>query len=143
MFREPTGPRYAQGTIPSQTGNGDVSALAGRLAGAASPQNGDGNTMAVRGTRGAQRTRTDAERARLYAARRQWNEKQGSRRRRDTLVAVIAGGLIVIGAVVSQTVHAQVTAPAPTPTAPAESPTPSSAPSTPAAPAQPTQTPDE
>jgi hypothetical protein len=106
--------------------------------------------MAVRGTRGAQRTRTDAERARLYAARRQWNEKQGSRRRRDTLVAVIAGGLIVIGAVVSQTVHAQVTAPAPTPTAPAptptapaESPTPSSAPSTPAAPAQPTQTPDE
>jgi hypothetical protein len=104
--------------------------------------------MAVRGTRGAQRTRTDAERARLYAARRQWNEKQGSRRRRDTVIAVIAGGLIVIGTVVSQTIHAQVTAPAPTPSpspsAPVETPTtPSPAPTTPATTPQPTQTPSE
>jgi hypothetical protein len=104
--------------------------------------------MAVRGTRGAQRTRTDAERARLYAARRQWNEKQGSRRRRDTVIAVIAGGLIVIGALVSQTIHAQVTAPAPTPSpspsAPVETPTtPSPAPTTPATTPQPTQTPSE
>lgn len=99
--------------------------------------------MAVRGSRGAQRTRTDAERARLYAARRQWNEKQGTRRRRDTVIAVIVGGLIVIGAVVSQTIHAQVTAPAPTPSAPVETPTPSSAPTTPAPTPVPTQTPDE
>ncbi|MDQ0612808.1 hypothetical protein QF046_000449 [Microbacterium sp. W4I4] len=101
--------------------------------------------MAVRGTRGAQRTRTDAERARLYAARRQWNEKQGSRRRRDTVIAVIAGGLIVIGAVVSQTLHAQVTAPAPSPTpsAPVETTTSSPVPTTPASTPLPTQTPGE
>lgn len=83
--------------------------------------------MAVRGSRGAQRTRTDAERARLYAARKQWHEKQETRRRRDTVVAVIAGGLIVIGAVVSQTLHAQTaaTAPAPSdsPSAPVSTPT--------------------
>ncbi|MFC7789764.1 hypothetical protein ACU045_12390 [Microbacterium sp. MAHUQ-60] len=79
--------------------------------------------MAVRGSRGAQRTRTDAERARLYAARRQWHEKQGARRRRDTVLAVLAGGLIVIGAVISQTLHAQVTAPDPTPSAPVQTPT--------------------
>lgn len=79
--------------------------------------------MAVRGSRGAQRTRTDAERARLYAARRQWHEKQGQRRRRDTVIAVVAGGLIVIGAVISQTLHAQVTSLDPTPSAPVETPT--------------------
>lgn len=104
--------------------------------------------MAVRGSSGAQRTRTDAERARLYAARRQWNEKQGFRRRRDTVIAVIAGGLIVIAAVFSQTVHAQVTAPAPTPSptpsAPVETPTtPSPAPTTPASTPLPAQTPSE
>jgi hypothetical protein len=107
--------------------------------------------MAVRGTRGAQRTRTDAERARLYAARRQWHEKHGVRRRRDTIIAVIVGGLIVIGAVISQTVHAQVTAPVPAPTpsspapsAPADTPTsPATEPATPAPTPLPTQTPGE
>lgn len=71
--------------------------------------------MAARGSRDAKRTRTDAERARLYAARTSWHEGQLRRRRRDTLVAVLVGGLIVIGAIVSQVVHAQVTAPAPLP----------------------------
>lgn|SRR5690606_39199412 len=77
--------------------------------------------MAVRGSRGSQRSRTDAERARLYAARTEWHRKQGARRRRDTVAAVVAGGLIVIGAFVSQAVHAQVTAPEPAPSTPAPS----------------------
>ncbi|MDT0157216.1 hypothetical protein Q9R19_06210 [Microbacterium sp. ARD32] len=79
--------------------------------------------MATRGSRGAQqRARKDAERARLYAARTGWNDRMLARRRRDTVIASIACGLIVIGAVVSQTVHAQVTAPAPTPSAPSDAP---------------------
>ncbi|MFD5225500.1 hypothetical protein ACFWHT_07745 [Microbacterium sp. NPDC058342] len=105
--------------------------------------------MAVRGSRGAQRARTDAERARLYAARTAWHDQVKRRRRRDTVIAVLAGGVIVVCAVVSQTVHAQVTAPEPTPSAPSESPTapeptplistPTGQSPTPA----PTQTPDE
>ncbi|SJN22807.1 hypothetical protein FM104_03720 [Microbacterium esteraromaticum] len=71
--------------------------------------------MAVRGSRGVQRARTESERARLYAARTDWHQKQLRRRRRDTVIAVVVGGLIVIGAIVSQTVHAQTTAPVPTP----------------------------
>lgn len=108
--------------------------------------------MAVRGSRGAQqRARTEAERARLYAARSGWHEKQLGRRRRDNWIAAVVGGLIVIGAIVSQTVLGQATAPAPTP-----SPTSSEAPSTSPEPSPtmtdgqavtpspvPTQTPDE
>lgn len=72
--------------------------------------------MAVRGSRGAQqRAKTEAERARLYAARTAWNRKIVDRRRRDTIIAAVGGSLIVIGAIVSQSLHAQVTAPAPTP----------------------------
>lgn len=108
--------------------------------------------MATRGSRGAQqRARTDAERARLYAARKGWNDKVALRRRRDTIIAVVAGSVIVIGAVVSQSVHAQVTAPAPapSPTAPATepvTPTPTAPESTPTAPPAsptPTQTPSK
>ena len=108
--------------------------------------------MAVRGSRGAQqRARTEAERARLYAARTFWHQKQLRRRRRDNAIAGALGGLVVIGAVVSQTVlgftaapepaptptssSVPTTTPAPTPTltgAPIESPTPA-----------PTLTPDE
>lgn len=96
--------------------------------------------MAVRGSRGAQRNRTNAERARVYAARRQWHEGQAARRRRDTVVAVVAGALVVVGAVISQTVHAQVTAPEPSHSAPASAPpvTPS-----PIGSPTPTQTPGE
>lgn len=79
--------------------------------------------MAARGSRAS--SRAEAERARLYAARAAWNAKTIRRRRRDTIVAVVAGSLIVAGALVSQVVHAQVTAPEPgaTPTpAPTQTP---------------------
>lgn len=69
--------------------------------------------MAAGGSR--QRAKTEAERARLYAARTQWHARQVSRRRRDTVIAVVAGAVVVIGAVVSQTLHAQVVAPQPSP----------------------------
>lgn len=71
--------------------------------------------MAGRGTRNAQRTKAAAERARLYAARTSWHEGRISRRARDNMIAGILGGLIVVGAVVSQSVHAVVTAPEPEP----------------------------
>ena len=71
--------------------------------------------MAGRGSRSAQRTKASAERARLYAARTAWHEGQISRRVRDNIAAVTIGALIVVGAIVSQSVHAVVTAPAPEP----------------------------
>ncbi|BDZ38245.1 hypothetical protein [Microbacterium suwonense] len=71
--------------------------------------------MAARGSRDAQRARTEAERARLYAARTTWHANQKRRRVRDTVIAVVVGGLIVVGAIVSQTVHAQVSAPSSAP----------------------------
>jgi hypothetical protein len=91
--------------------------------------------MAGRGSQGAQQARTQAERARLYAARRAWHEGQIRRRVRDNTIAGIVGGLIVVGAIASQVVHAQVTAPAPTPTptvtpapTPTDAPTPDESP---------------
>lgn len=73
--------------------------------------------MAVRGSRGAQqRARAEAERARLYAARSAWHRKQLGRRRRDNWIAAVAGGLIVIGAVASQTALGLATTPASSPT---------------------------
>lgn len=99
--------------------------------------------MAGRGSRGTQRTKTDVERARLYAARSDWNKKQTVRRRRDTVIASVVGGVIVIGAIASQTVHAQITAPTPTPSAPVQnSSTPEPTPPVGQSPA-PTQTPGE
>lgn len=86
--------------------------------------------MAARGSKNAQ-SRTSAERARLYAARTQWHEGQIRRRVRDNTIAAIVGSLIVVAAIGSQVVHAQVTAPEPEPT-----PTPSVEPST-----APTETP--
>lgn len=105
--------------------------------------------MAARGSRTPQRARTDAERARLYAARRAWNDKIIRRRRRDTIVVTIVGSLIVAGAVASQAVHAQVTAPEPAPTVtstPEQTPSPGTPETTPpdATPGPgPTQTPGE
>lgn len=72
--------------------------------------------MAARGSRDAKRNRTDAERARLYAARASWHEGLIRRRKRDTLIAVVVGTVIVVGAIVSQVFVAQVNAPAPEPT---------------------------
>lgn len=72
--------------------------------------------MAARGSRGAQRSRTEAERTRLHVARKEWHDRQIRRRVRDNTIAVIAGIVLVGGAIASQVVHAQVTAPEPTPT---------------------------
>lgn len=80
--------------------------------------------MAARGSKNAQE-RTSTERARLHTARTSWHEGQIRRRVRDNTIAVIVGGLIVVAAIGSQVVHAQVTAPEPEPT-----PTPSVAPTT-------------
>ncbi|MCT1394550.1 hypothetical protein M4D51_02285 [Microbacterium sp. p3-SID338] len=89
--------------------------------------------MAARGSKKAQ-TRTEAERARLHTARTRWHQDQIRRRTRDNAIAITVGALIVVGAIISQVVHAQVTAPEPTPTPSptssiAPSPTPSDAPS--------------
>jgi len=72
--------------------------------------------MAARATKNSQRSRAESERARLYAARTSWHEGQISRRVRDNTIAGVVGGLIIVGAVVSQSVHAAVTAPEPEPT---------------------------
>ncbi|MFS0893774.1 hypothetical protein [Microbacterium sp. 179-I 3D3 NHS] len=81
--------------------------------------------MAARGSRSTRQERTQAERARLHAARKDWHESRIRRRVRDNAVAIIAGSVIVVAAIASQVVHAQVTAPEPTPT-----PSPSVAPTT-------------
>lgn len=72
--------------------------------------------MAARVSKSAQQERAQAERARLHAARKSWHESRISRRVRDNTIAGIVGGLVVVGAIASQFVHAQVTAPEPTPT---------------------------
>lgn len=69
--------------------------------------------MAGRGSKNAQRTRAESERARRYAARTSWHEGQISRRVRDNTIAIVVGGLLVVAAVVSQSVHALVNAPEP------------------------------
>lgn len=68
------------------------------------------------------RARTDQERARIADARRRVHDRTVSRRVRDNIIAVVVGSVIVIGAIVSQVVHAQVTAaePSPSPTSTAE-----------------------
>lgn len=72
--------------------------------------------MAGRGPKESQRSRTELERARLYAARTAWHKGQITRRVRDNTIAGVVGGLIVVGAIASQSVHAAVTAPEPEPT---------------------------
>lgn len=72
--------------------------------------------MAGRASKNSRRSREASERARLYAARTSWHERQISRRVRDNALAGIVGGLLIVGAIVSQSVHAVVTAPDPEPT---------------------------
>lgn len=79
--------------------------------------------MAGRGTKNAQRSRTETERARLHAARTTWHRGEVRRRTRDNAIVGAVGGILVAAAIASQAVHAQVTAPEPSP-APAVSPTP-------------------
>lgn len=71
--------------------------------------------MAARGSKSAQQ-RTEAERARLHAARREWHDGRIRRRARDNTIASIAGAVLVLAAIGSQVVHAQVAPPAPEPT---------------------------
>lgn len=85
--------------------------------------------MAARGSRSTRQERTQAERrTRLHTARTIWHQGQIRRRTRDNAIASIVGALIVIAAISSQVVHAQVSAPevVPTPTPTVE---PSTAPS--------------
>jgi hypothetical protein len=71
--------------------------------------------MAARGSKNAQQ-RTEAERARLHAARTEWHDGLIRRRVRDNTIAGIVGALIVAAAIGSQVWHAQVAPPAPAPT---------------------------
>ncbi len=71
--------------------------------------------MAARGPKNVQRSRAEAERARVYAARTAWHDGQIRRRTRDNLIAGVVGGLLVVGAIASQSVHAVVNAPEPEP----------------------------
>jgi len=87
--------------------------------------------MAARGSKSAQQARTEAERARLHAARTAWHDGQIRRRVRDNTIAVIVGVLLLAGAVTSQVLHAQAApaAPEPTPTVePSDAPVPSETP---------------
>lgn len=71
--------------------------------------------MAGRGSKNAQRSRAETERARLHAARTDWHQGQIRRRIRDNTIAGVAGGLLIVAAIASQSVHAAVTAPEPEP----------------------------
>lgn len=100
--------------------------------------------MAARGSKSAQE-RTQAERARLHAARSDWHQGQIRRRRRDNTIAILVGCVLVAAAITSQVVHAQVIAPAPGPTpsiTPAGTPAPTDTPPPTEAPV-PSETPTE
>ena len=73
--------------------------------------------MGARESKNARRSRAENERARRYAARTSWHESRISRRTRDNTIAGVVGGIIVICAIASQSVHAVVFAPEPEPTA--------------------------
>jgi hypothetical protein len=78
-------------------------------------------------------TREARERARVYQARQQLHDDQARRRRRDNLIAGIAGGLLILGVLAAQTLYFTVgpgtpePAPSSTPT-PVETPAPSDSP---------------
>lgn len=85
-------------------------------------------------TRGKDRqTREQRERARAYQARLELHERQGRRRTRDNLIALVVGLVVIAGAVAVQTAYfvAGPGTPAPSPSAPSETPstTPTDAPS--------------
>ncbi len=88
-------------------------------------------------TGGKDRTsRAERERARLYQARKTYHEGLSRRRRRDNLIAGVAGGLLVAGIVSAQVAYFAVGpgVPAPTPaqsTTPAPAPTETTPPATP------------
>lgn len=72
-------------------------------------------------------SRETRERARLYQARQQYHAAGIARRRRDDLIAGIAGGVLIVGILVGQAMYftAGPGAPAPVPTStPSPAPTP-------------------
>ncbi|MEV8369249.1 dioxygenase [Microbacterium sp. NPDC064584] len=78
-------------------------------------------------TGGKQRdTRAERERARVYQARQSFHDSLARRRRRDDLIAGIAGGALIVAILIGQTLYftAGPGAPSPAPTA-----TPSTSPS--------------
>jgi flagellar basal body-associated protein FliL len=80
-------------------------------------------------TRGKDRqTREQRERARTYQARLELHERQGRRRKRDNILAVVVGVVVIAGAIGVQTAYftAGPGAPEPSPSSPA---TPASTPS--------------
>jgi len=97
--------------------------------------------MAGRGSKSTQRT--EAERARLYAARTAWHAGVIRRRVRDNTIIGVVGGLVVVGAIASQFVHAQVTAPEPAPSPSPTETTPSLEPLLPSTEPLPTDAPTE
>ncbi len=77
-------------------------------------------------------SREQRERARAYQARQELHRRQGQRRRRDNLLGVIVGVIVIAGAIAAQTAYfvAGPGAPAPAPTV-TDSPSPSTAPDAP------------
>jgi hypothetical protein len=91
----------------------------------------------VASSAGKKDARAVRERARLYEARQQFHDGRVRRRRRDNLIAGVAGGLLIVAVLGAQTLYytAGPGVPAPTPT-----PTTTVAPTP--APDAPTPTPD-
>ena len=70
---------------------------------------------------GKKRSRDERERARAYRARQEFHESLTARRRRDNLVAGVAGGVLLVAIIAAQVAYFTVG-----PGTPAPSPTPSS-----------------
>lgn len=84
---------------------------------------------------GKKQTREERERARVYRARQEFHQGLLARRRRDNLIAGVAGGVLILAVVGGQIAYytlgpgAPAPAPSPTPTTtvapePSETPTP-------------------
>ena len=72
-------------------------------------------------------TREQRERARVYQARQELHRRTGARRRRDNLLALVVGAVVILGAVGAQTLYFTVGPGAPEP-AVTDTPTPTPAP---------------
>ena len=70
---------------------------------------------------GKKQSRDERERARAYRARQEFHESLTARRRRDNLVAGVAGGVLLVAIIAAQVAYFTVG-----PGTPAPSPTPSS-----------------
>ncbi len=84
-------------------------------------------------------TRTERERARLYQARQELHDAQLRRRRRDNLIAGIAGGALILAVTGGQIAYFTLGPGAPAP-APSPTPTPTQSMDAPATTPEPTPT---